>query len=204
MYPLSYNDNVGGPASYDNDIAVVLTDEFNLNEYVRPACLPKSDLELNNGYGVVSGFGQQGENKAVSYDQKLALVAVRIWNQPICHQFQDHLTGRMTSNQICAGGDGYGGDGGTCTGDSGGGLVINLNGKWTVVGLVSSNVIHVDPVTGKVTKFCGRGHAPTTFTKVSNYIDFINYSDFDHSIDTYNRMLVYQVPTTSGNFEEYK
>ena len=42
---------------HNNDIAVMIVDHFSLNDYVQPACLPKPNFEISEGFGIVSGWG---------------------------------------------------------------------------------------------------------------------------------------------------
>ena len=53
---------------YNNDIAVMITDPFIMTEYVRPACLPPKGFTINEGFGVISGFGStQSGGSILSY-----------------------------------------------------------------------------------------------------------------------------------------
>ena len=50
----------------------------------------------------------------------------------------------------------------TCQGDSGGPLVANIDGKFTLVGVTSFG------------KGCAQKNKPGVYTKISNFLDFIN------------------------------
>ena len=50
----------------------------------------------------------------------------------------------------------------TCQGDSGGPLIANIDGKFTLVGVTSFG------------KGCAQKNKPGVYTKVSNFLDFIN------------------------------
>ena len=63
----------------------------------------------------------------------------------------------LTTNMICAGG----GKVDSCQGDSGGSLVVNVNGKITLAGVTSWGY------------GCGVTGSPGVYTKVANYIDWI-------------------------------
>lgn len=68
----------------------------------------------------------------------------------------------VKTNMICAGGDGIIS---SCNGDSGGPLNCQgANGQWQVHGIVSFGS----------SLGCNYYHKPSVFTRVSNYIDWIN------------------------------
>lgn len=157
---------------FENDIAVIITDEFYINEYdtgyVRPAMLPKIDTDPQQGFGLISGFGLESndDEPAHLFEFDLHLAYIWIQDQNTCHYAQNKIKSgdMMTSNQLCAGGHGTG----TCRGDSGGPLVVAMKNKWTLVGVTSM----------------GRGNCTgdhpynlSVFTKVSSYLDFIHYSE---------------------------
>ena len=143
--------------SIDNDIALIKVDKaFTFNDYVQPACLPKSGAELASGdMTYVTGWGN---TMGTSYSDRLKQAMVPIVGASTC---KSNYPGGITSNMICAG---YGSVGGVdaCQGDSGGPLVKESSGKWNVYGITSWG------------EGCARPNKPGVYTKVSNYISWIN------------------------------
>ena len=80
----------------NHDIAVVIVDEgFFFDEYVQPITLPKPNIgtvypHINEGIGVVSGFGRTS-NDDTGDEEELHVANIPIWNQTICHNWQDKI-----------------------------------------------------------------------------------------------------------------
>ena len=134
-------------------IAIFETDSFNLNEYIRPVCLPTPDLEISEGYAIVSGFGTASNDGRLISDQ-LRFTQVPVLNYESCdnayfNEFENGL--ELIQNMVCAGGRGRD----ACDGDIGGPLVAAVANRWTIIGLFSS------------------WHC-SLYTKVSRYLDEIN------------------------------
>ena len=108
-----------------------------------PICLPPPQLDIRKGYGIISRFGE------------LLLAHVKMLRRDVCvkrthgHEF--------TPNMFCAGG----GKVDSCQGDSGGPLIVNVKGKITLAGVTSWGY------------GCGVTGSPGVYTKVANYIDWI-------------------------------
>ena len=137
----------------DNDIALIKTDRpFDWDEYVSPVCLPNKKLDIRKGFGVISGFGEM-ENGLNSYELLWARIEMLSKTECMKGPNRDELT----KNMICAGG----GKVDSCQGDSGGPLVVNVEGKFKLAGVTSWGY------------GCGISGSPGVYTKVANYIDWI-------------------------------
>nr|BAR45590.1 complement factor B-1 [Hasarius adansoni] len=141
--------------SYDYDIALLLLDKpIEYNPFVRPICLPPTELPENtplyssDEFGWATGWGHEGVvsaavNERLKSSQILKELLLPIQSKQRCTQSlldnkvaTDHFTDRM----FCAGDGKRGND--TCKGDSGGPLMqsqLNSEGYlfWTQVGIVS-------------------------------------------------------------------
>jgi len=43
---------------FSNDLAVMITDSFQFDQFVQPACLPPSiEFDIIKGFGLISGYG---------------------------------------------------------------------------------------------------------------------------------------------------
>ena len=138
-----------------------MTEPFDLTTgHVRPACLPKSNLEISSGHGIVSGFGVISSGSQ-NGSKRLLLTEIPILRQTVCFN-NKHLHSLMTTKMICAGQTGKD----ACQGDSGGPLVVNVNGKWTLIGIVAWGIN------------CGN-EIPGVYTKVTEFLDEINNVDIE-------------------------
>ena len=135
----------------------MVTDQFTLDSHVQPACLPTSDLEISNGWGIVSGFGRTSFQGVVS--KSLLYTEVPILSR---YQCKMHHGSSVTSNMICAGQSGKD----ACQGDSGGPLVVAVDGQWTLLGVVSWGIR------------CGT-ELPGVYTKVTQYLDKIENMHYE-------------------------
>ena len=138
---------------HDNDIALIKTDRpFEWNRYVSPVCLPSKELDIRKGFGVISGFGEM-ETGLNSYELLWARIEMLSKKRCLKGPNRDELT----KNMICAGG----GKVDSCQGDSGGPLVVIAGRKFTLAGITSWGY------------GCGISGSPGVYTKVANYIDWI-------------------------------
>ncbi|XP_072396612.1 anionic trypsin-2-like [Diabrotica undecimpunctata] len=136
------------------DIAIVkLTQKVVFSSKVQPIRLPKPDIYVPTGTSVITaGWGYTVAGASRGSDV-LMEVKINIIDWKICNMlYKDKLTERV----ICAGDINGGVD--SCHGDSGGPL--ELNG--TLIGVVSSGGI------------CGAPFSPGIYTKVSDFVSWIN------------------------------
>ena len=87
-----------------NDIAVLITTEFDFSDYVRPACLPSNTLTMPNGeYCIISGWGhtryKNGKTRG-KMSPRLKWASVPIRSQQECRA---KVSNDITDQMICAG-----------------------------------------------------------------------------------------------------
>nr|XP_006817846.1 PREDICTED: low-density lipoprotein receptor-related protein 2-like [Saccoglossus kowalevskii] len=148
----SYDDS-----TYDYDIALLeLSSMVQLNDYVRLACLPPSDMHFPDGKEcLISGWGWTEEDGTAPY--VLQMATVPLVNLTECAMQLPHTTDRM----MCAGYTEGGID--TCQGDSGGPLICNMdNFKWYLAGVVSWG------------NGCARPHSPGVYARITYFRDWID------------------------------
>ncbi|XP_058123975.1 chymotrypsin-like elastase family member 1 [Anopheles ziemanni] len=120
------------PGIVSYDIALIkLSTRINFTAYVQPICLWGMDagMELIVGTnGTIVGFGET-ENSKLSNHLRVALVKVTdFWS---C---LDSYRNVFADGMFCAKGNG---EVNACRGDSGGGIVYEIAGRWFVRGIVS-------------------------------------------------------------------
>ncbi|XP_062248642.1 trypsin I-P1-like [Platichthys flesus] len=134
--------------TFDNDILLLkLKQPAQLNSYVEPAELP--DDTAHPTVCTVSGWGV-----TQTYDRVLSPV-LRAVDVTVFNYCQYYYWYRLTPNMMCAGN--YRGGKDSCQGDSGGPLICD--GKFT--GIVSWGIS------------CAIAYYPGVYTKVSNYVEWI-------------------------------
>ncbi|NXI38009.1 PRS57 protease, partial [Galbula dea] len=142
------------PDTMDNDIRLIrLHRPATLNRYVKLAHLPSLHATLDPGTSCyVAGWGDtsnQGDQPAVLMETSTTIV-----NWKVC---QTLWRGTLSANMMC-GANHRTLLQGVCTGDSGGPLMCQSK----VYGIVSSSG-----------KRCGDRRYPDIYTKISNYIDWV-------------------------------
>ena len=147
-----YNDH-----STDNDIALLkLQEKIHFGSRVQPICLHEEGLKHPKKWVTISGWGRTAENGSSS--KVLREIKVPLVKEKKCRKYYGN---RLTENMICAGAkDGMD----SCQGDSGGPMsyMDKKNYRWVQMGVVSWG------------DGCGRKGVPGVYTKVSNYIDWID------------------------------
>lgn len=104
----------------------------------------------------VMGWGQTDANKPNSYSNTLQYTSIPIVSNEVCNQA---YTDDVADSMLCAGFKDGGTDG--CNGDSGGPLLININGEWQQIGIMSWGEGCALP------KYYG------VYTRISSFTDFI-------------------------------
>uniref|UniRef100_A0A182PBP8 Peptidase S1 domain-containing protein n=1 Tax=Anopheles epiroticus TaxID=199890 RepID=A0A182PBP8_9DIPT len=172
---------------FKHDIALMkLTSNITMTAHVQPVCLwtMDSNQELIVGKnGTVLGFGLT-EQDVVSEQLKQAMVAVVDTIACIANDRAAFGT-YLTSEMFCGGGQqGVS----ACNGDSGGGLFLEVEGKWFVRGIVSFIPLRKNTGLCDASKF-------TAFADVAKYMQWI-----DQYID--RRVLVFDTDDYELDYEE--
>ncbi|KAK5848388.1 hypothetical protein PBY51_006007 [Eleginops maclovinus] len=125
--------------------------------FIRPICLPDKSMTLPDHYCcTISGWGHMQE-KAEGYSS-LQEAGVRLIPRETCRK-PDVYGNHVTADMICAG---LNGCVDACQGDSGGPLACAQHDVSFLYGIISWG------------EGCGRSEKPGVYTKVTNYIDWIN------------------------------
>lgn len=146
----------------DNDISLLrLESPAPLSDYIVPVCLPgrrlaQRVLNRNGTMTVVSGWGKE-DLQSSRFSSALNVIKVPLVDADTCRRQMSH---NVTDNMLCAGVVGQKMD--ACEGDSGGPMVTLYGDTWFLVGLVSWG------------EGCGHLDKLGVYTKVSNYIDWID------------------------------
>ncbi|XP_053686115.1 transmembrane protease serine 9-like [Sabethes cyaneus] len=158
-----------------NDIALLrMTTALpeNYTNYILPVCLPRTQALLSNlftNYNVtVVGWGVTEAGRNSSRKMSVSLVVTSL---PSCMNSLRRSLTRTTLNElhICAASPTHQ-IRDSCTGDSGGPLITNLNGNWYLVGIVSFGLP------------CRGARSPGVYVRVSSYMEWIEKVVLDNEI----------------------
>ncbi|KAL0985105.1 hypothetical protein UPYG_G00152960 [Umbra pygmaea] len=157
----------GSEPNYDHDIGLIhLKHLVTYNTNVMPLCLPTKDSKYTTGQnGLVSGFGTMENDMNTD---ALRYVPVPVVDQERCRRSFDMAKGKLkgqiipnlTENMFCAGKPEGGKD--ACQGDCGGPFILKENEHFWAAGIVSWGI------------GCGEPNRYGVYTRVANYIDWIN------------------------------
>ncbi|XP_043824033.1 chymotrypsin-like elastase family member 1 [Dromiciops gliroides] len=142
------------------DIALLrLSQSVTLNNYVKLGTLPPTGQILpNNNPCYITGWGKTKTNGQLA--ETLQQASLPVVSYETCSS-SSYWGSTVKNTMVCAGGDGVKSG---CQGDSGGPLHCLVNGRYVVHG-VTSFVSSLG---------CNVAKKPTVFTRVSNYISWIN------------------------------
>nr|XP_027218652.1 transmembrane protease serine 9-like isoform X3 [Penaeus vannamei] len=149
----SYDSN-----TLDNDIALIRLKteiQFPSDNKIAPVCLPTAGEMYDSVDATITGWGAQQEGGSTS--GTLFEVTVPTMTNTECNT---KYGGSITDNMICAGIPEGGKD--SCQGDSGGPMVVEENGKWKLVGVVSWGY------------GCARPERPGVYARVTQYLQWIS------------------------------
>lgn len=120
-----------------HDIALLkLATNMAFTAFIQPACLPQNDFTIVNEIGVVVGFGrtESGQLSSILREAQM-LVPSKMdclgSNRDFYGLFLydgNYCAGHLQEKMVA------------CTGDSGGGMYFDVNGAWTVRGIVSIGI----------------------------------------------------------------
>ena len=126
---------------------------------VVPTCLPHSNVVYGPHLNcTVSGWGSMGPRDP-GYTRYLQSAQIPYLDTEQCLAPQVYGPKKLSSGMFCAGYLEGGVD--TCQGDSGGGMVCEVRGRQSVLGLTSWGY------------GCGRPNRPGVYTKVVDYLEWI-------------------------------
>ncbi|KAL7646615.1 UNVERIFIED_CONTAM: hypothetical protein RMT77_001866 [Armadillidium vulgare] len=139
----------------DNDLALLrLERSTSFGEFISPVCLPPRFETFETRRGIIVGWGTQ--QVGGSFSNILREVAIPILRRRDCESRFSRNS--ITPNMFCASLRGLD----SCQGDSGGPFMIQQDdSRWYVVGIVSWGI------------GCGHISLPGVYTKVNNYLDWI-------------------------------
>ncbi|XP_054751071.2 atrial natriuretic peptide-converting enzyme-like isoform X9 [Lytechinus pictus] len=142
-----------------DDITLIRFEEpVEINDYVRPICLPSANTSETRVYRrcYAAGWGTLAFGDVASND--LLKVLLGIIDNDEC----DQMYGDVIPSKICAGYKSGGYD--SCNGDSGGPLACEGDdGRWHLIGITSYGNLG-----------CGDPGFPGVYTRVSSFLDFIS------------------------------
>ncbi|CAH2057798.1 unnamed protein product, partial [Iphiclides podalirius] len=145
-----------------HDIALVrLNETAPYTDFIRPICLPTSDLTLEPPSDLrlyTSGWGFVENKFGIRSNIKLE-VDLPLEPRSTCRELFSAVDITISEEQICAGGE-RGKD--ACKGDSGGPLMDRDERRYRVIGVVSFGP-----------KPCGQENRPSVYTNVYKYLPWI-------------------------------
>ncbi|KAM3598544.1 uncharacterized protein V6R79_019281 [Siganus canaliculatus] len=146
------------PESLEHDLALLkLTSPVEFTPFIQPVCLAAEDSVFDEGTIFVStGWGYIHTDVSLPSPRHLREVTLPLVSNEDCIK----IYSGVTDNMICAGGEA---GRGTCYGDGGAPLMLEVNARWVQAG-VSSFLS---------SRGCAVDNVPTGFTRVSKFQQWI-------------------------------
>ncbi|KAJ2947827.1 hypothetical protein O0L34_g9614 [Tuta absoluta] len=140
-----------------NDVAILTLDQpVQFTKNIRPICLPSGGRAYAGLVATVIGWGSLRESGP--QPSVLQEVSIPIWSNSECRmKYGSAAPGGIVEHMLCAGKASMD----SCSGDSGGPLMVNDGGRWTQVGVVSWGI------------GCGKGQYPGVYTRVTAFLPWI-------------------------------
>ncbi|XP_041975443.1 proclotting enzyme-like [Aricia agestis] len=141
-----------------NDVAILTLDQpVTFSKTIRPVCLPTGGSRAYTGRdATVIGWGSLRESGP--QPSILQEVTIPIWSNQECRaKYGSAAPGGIVDHMLCAGKASMD----SCSGDSGGPLMVNEGGRWIQVGVVSWGI------------GCGKGQYPGVYTRVTSFLPWI-------------------------------
>ncbi|XP_055640255.1 serine proteinase stubble [Toxorhynchites rutilus septentrionalis] len=144
------------------DLALLrLTRPAGYKTHILPICLPTKPVELVGRKGVIAGWGKTDTNMGQTGTNILRTAAVPIISTKECLRWHKskHINVELFNEMFCAGhSDGHQD---ACLGDSGGPLIINDRGRFTLIGITSAGF------------GCGVDHQPGIYHNIQKTVKWI-------------------------------
>ncbi|XP_028045068.1 trypsin-1-like [Monomorium pharaonis] len=154
----------GGVGPYDIGL-LELASLLKFNDRIKPIKLAAQESDpISNKKGLLAGWSSTSTSRAFpEYPDKLQNVEVVYVDRATCHEAVLRLTGSSPVHEtnVCSGP--LTGEISTCYGDSGPLISVRLGEEPELTGIVSWSIIP-----------CGTKGAPSVYTRVSVFIDWIN------------------------------
>ncbi|XP_063385502.1 brachyurin-like [Cydia fagiglandana] len=147
------------PQTIANDIAILRIPAVTLSNVIQTIALPFNDASnlFVGANALASGYGLTSDGGSISILQRLSAVTLSVISNSVCDEVYRPY---ITDTNICT--SGAGGQG-TCSGDSGGPLAVNINGVPTLIGVTSFGS----------SQGCAIG-LPAGYARVTSYVSWIS------------------------------
>lgn len=125
---------------YDSDIAiVVMQDQVDFSDMIRPICLPPQSYSAFSLIGTVVGWGKSENSRNGFHDETPSKMSIPTINATHCYTTFPQLASHSSNSLFCGGFNNEGKA--PCLGDSGGGFYVKAkDSKWVTMGIVSGAI----------------------------------------------------------------